>query len=99
MAEKQKAQEIKVSFPEQLKAGVYSNLMVVKHTREEFILDFLMVSPPEGAVSARVIMSPGHMKRTIIALQENVKKYEEVFSKIQEAKEPTSKKGLGFLSS
>ena len=98
MAQQQKAQEVKVTIPEQFKAGAYSNLMFVKHTREEFILDFIMVSPPEGAVSARVIMSPGHMKRTISALQENVKKYEDKFGKIKEAKEPIGKRGLGFLS-
>ena len=96
MAEKKEAQQIKVSFPEHLKAGVYSNLMMVNHTREEFILDFLMVSPPEGAVTGRVIMSPGHMKRTILALQGNVEKYEDKFGKITEAKEPTNKKQLGF---
>lgn len=95
MAEK-KVQEIKVTFPDQLKAGVYSNLMRVNHTREEFILDFMMVSPPDGAVSARVIMSPGHMKRTIIALQQNVQKYEERFGKLTEAQEPSGKGRLGF---
>lgn len=99
MAEKKEAPQVKVSFPEHLKGGVYSNLMVVNHTREEFILDFLMVSPPGGSVSARVIMSPGHIKRTIIALQENVKKYEEKFGKITEAKEPQEKGRLGFIKS
>ena len=97
MSEKRDAPQIKVTIPEHLNAGVYSNLMVVKHTREEFILDFLMVSPPDASVSARVIMSPGHMKRTIIALQENVKRYEEQFGKITEAKEPGEKGRLGFI--
>jgi len=97
MAESKESQKIRMVFPEHLKAGTYSNLMIVNHTREEFILDFLMVSPPEGTVSARVIMSPGHMKRTIIALQENVKRYEEKFGKITEAKEPGGKGPLGFI--
>jgi len=99
MAEEKKAPQIKLAFPEHLKAGVYSNLMVVNHTREEFILDFAMISPPHGSVSARVIMSPGHMKRTIIALQENVKRYEKKFGKITEAKEPGGKGPLGFIKS
>jgi hypothetical protein len=34
-------QEIKVNFPPNLQGGVYSNNMVVIHTKEEFILDFL----------------------------------------------------------
>jgi len=62
-------QEIKVNFPPNLQGGVYSNNMVVTHTKEEFILDFIMVAPPAGAVTARVIVSPGHMKRILAALQ------------------------------
>jgi len=50
--------EIKVHFPNEIKGGVYTNNMIVSHTREEFILDFLMVAPPEGAVNARIIVSP-----------------------------------------
>jgi hypothetical protein len=93
-------QQIKVSFPEGLKGGVYSNLMFIAHTKEEFILDFMMVSPPQGAVTARVIMSPGHMKRTIVALQDNLKKYEKSYGSLEEAPEPTEGKGkLGFTKS
>lgn len=98
MAEKKEAPQIKVGVPDHLKAGVYSNLMWVKHTREEFILDFVMVSPPEGAVTARVIMSPGHMKRTIVALEDNLRRYEDKFGKIEKAKEPTGKQRLGFTT-
>ena len=53
--------EIKITFPETLQGGAYANNMVVAHTKEEFILDFLMVAPPAGIVTARVIVSPGHM--------------------------------------
>lgn len=98
MAEQKGAPQIQVSFPDSLKGGVYSNLMEVKHTREEFILDFYMVSPPVGAITARVIMSPGHMKRTIADLQENVKKYEGNFGTIKQAEEPHGKGKLGFRS-
>jgi len=41
-----------------------------------------------------VITSPGHLKRIIKALEENLKNYEEKFGKIEEAKEPETK--LGF---
>ncbi|OGP97058.1 MAG: hypothetical protein A2Z39_03115, partial [Deltaproteobacteria bacterium RBG_19FT_COMBO_46_9] len=66
--------EIKVNFPPQLQGGVYANNMLVIHTKEEFIMDYMMVVPPNGAVTSRVIISPGHMKRIINALQDNVKK-------------------------
>ncbi len=89
--------KIKVNFPERLHGGVYANHMVVVHTKEEFIMDFLMVAPPTGAVTSRVVISPGHMKRIIAALQENVKGYEQAFGKIEAAKEP--KTIIGFQHS
>jgi hypothetical protein len=77
--------------------GNYSNMMQVLHTKEEFILDFFLVSPPSGVLSSRIIMSPGHLKRLITALQENIGKYEEKFGKIEEAKTPEMPEGgLGF---
>lgn len=95
MAEQKKPKEIPINFPDNLKGGVYCNNMFVTHTKEEFIMDFLMVAPPSGAVTARVVISPGHMKRVISALQDNIKKYEGKFGKITEAEEPGKGK-LGF---
>jgi hypothetical protein len=95
MVEESKPMEIKVDLPQNVRGGVYCNNMVVTHTREEFVMDFMMIIPPLGTVTARVIMSPGHMKRTISALQTNLKNYEEKFGKIQEAPEP-SKGKIGF---
>jgi hypothetical protein len=86
--------EIKISFPQEIQGGVYANNMVVSHTREEFILDFLMVAPPAGTVTARVIVSPGHMKRVLEALRDNISKYENSFGTIQIAEEPKGK--IGF---
>ena len=86
--------EIPIAFPEALKGGVYSNNMVVSHTREEFLLDFLMVAPQGGAVVARVVVSPGHAKRIAAALQENLRKYEEHFGPIATAEGP--KGPIGF---
>ncbi len=95
MAEQSTKQEVHVVFPDSLKGGVYSNLMVVTHTREEFVLDFMMVVPPVGAVTARVITSPGHLKRMISALVQNVNKYEEKFGGLTAAEEPP-KPTIGF---
>lgn len=83
-----KPKEIRIHFPERLQGGSYANNMTVAHTQEEFILDFLMISPPAGAVTARVVTSPGHMKRMVMALMDNLKKYEETYGKIQEAQAP-----------
>ena len=86
--------EIKISFPPEVQGGVYANNMVVSHTKEEFILDLIMGAPPTGTVTARVIVSPGHMKRVLEALRDNISKYEKSFGTIQIAEEPKGK--IGF---
>ena len=89
-------QEVQVSFPEQLKGGVYCNLLRITHTKEEFIMDFMMITPPIGAEVSRVIMSPGHMKRTIKALQLNLEKYEKKHGPLKEAPIPAEERRMGF---
>jgi hypothetical protein len=71
--------------------GRYANAMQVSHGSDEFTLDFFNLTPPAGQLVARVITSPGHMKRILSALQENIAKYEAKFGPIQEAKAPTVK--------
>ncbi len=78
--------EIKISDDE-LK-GRYSNLLRITHTREEFILDFINLVPPQGMVVARIATSPGHLKRIIAALQQNLVRYETAFGTVAEAPEP-----------
>lgn len=85
---KKKVEEIEIKFPPELQKGVYANLMYVTHTKEEFIMDFIMAAPPVGTVTARVITSPGHVKRIIKALQDNVDRYEKKYGKIEVAEEP-----------
>lgn len=87
-------QQIKIKAKDKELKGTYSNLMQVLHTKEEFVLDFFLVSPPEGILASRVIMSPGHLKRMIKALEGNLSKYEEKFGKIEEAQVPEAP--LGF---
>ena len=70
--------------------GRYSNLLRIMHTREEFILDFINLVPPQGMVCARIVTSPGHMKRIVRALAANVARYEEAFGQIVEAQEPSA---------
>jgi len=83
-----KERKLPIKFPEKTLAGVYSNQMVVSHTREEFLIDFINLFPPEGVVNARVIVSPGHLKRMIRALEENLGRYEAKFGVIVEASDP-----------
>ncbi|MCX5817085.1 MAG: DUF3467 domain-containing protein [Proteobacteria bacterium] len=89
-------QDIKVYFPNEIKGGVYANNMVVAHTKEEFVMDFIMLAPPEGAVTARIVVSPGHVKRIFNALAENISRYEASFGTIEVAEEP--KGAMGYMN-
>jgi hypothetical protein len=72
--------------------GVYANLMMVSHRKEEFILDFLFVQPQQTApgqavatLRSRIITTPEHAKRIVRALQENIQRYESAFGVTAEA--------------
>jgi len=75
-------QEIHIQLSPEVQQGVYSNQMLCSHTEEEFVLDFILTTPPAAVVNARVIVSPSHAKRIIAALQENIQKYEARFGEI-----------------
>ncbi|MEW5806172.1 MAG: DUF3467 domain-containing protein [Acidobacteriota bacterium] len=92
----EKSREIKIKITDDVLKGVYANTMAVTHTREEFLLDFINIFPPSGIVNARVIISPGHLKRIIAALRDNMRKYEEKYGEIKEAPEPVADK-TGFI--
>ncbi len=77
-------QQIQVKIPDEILKGVYANLVQIAHTKEEFVLDFVNVMPPQGIVNARVYLSPAHAKRLAKALLDNVSRYEQQFSKIEE---------------
>lgn len=87
-------QQIQIKADDQTAKGVYANNMIVGHTKEEFALDFLSVFPPQGALVARVFTSPGHAKRIVKALEDNIKKYEKQFGKIAESEAPEG--DIGF---
>jgi hypothetical protein len=64
--------------------GMFVNLALVNHTETEFTLDLLYVQPqaPKGTVRARAITTPKHMKRLLLAIGDNLAKYEARFGKI-----------------
>lgn len=84
-----KGQEINVKIEDEELKGRYSNLLRITHTHEEFFLDFINLVPPQGIVTARIVTSPGHLKRIIGALQHNLTRYEAQHGQITEAPEPT----------
>jgi hypothetical protein len=92
MVPQQPIQPVVVNFPDYLKGGVYSNKVVVTHTKEQFIIDFMMITSPAGAVTSRVILNPGHMKRIVQELHDDVVKYQEKFGKIAAVEDPARDK-------
>jgi len=77
--------ELSINIKPEIATGKYSNLAVITHSRSEFILDFAAVLPgtPQPEVVSRVIMNPEHAKRLMMALQDNVSKYESQFGQIK----------------
>lgn len=96
MSEQQnnQSQQLQVKVTDEILSGVYANMVQVAHTPEEFILDFMNLFPPAGIITSRVIVSPGHMKRIIAALQDNLKKYEDQFGSIKPTQGPDH--SIGF---
>jgi len=87
--------QIQIKASDEKLKGEYSNVMQILHTQEEFVLDFLNVFPPTGTLNSRVIVTPGHFKRMIKAMEDNLKKHEDKFGKVKESDAPKNKK-FGF---
>jgi len=65
--------------------GAFVNMAMVNHTETEFTLDLAYVQPqaPRATVRARAITTPKHMKRLMLAIQDNLSKYEARFGAIE----------------
>jgi hypothetical protein len=79
----QKSQQIQINTTDEISRGRYSNLMLVSHSPEEFILDWLLNSPNGPHLVSRIILSPGNVKRAIEALTINLKQYEDKFGAVK----------------
>lgn len=87
--EEQKQGQIQIEVDENTSQGVYTNLAMIGHSENEFIIDFIFVQPQgqKAKVRSRVITSPAHAKRFLAALKENIEKFEAQFG-------PISTKGI-----
>lgn len=77
-------QQIKIELKPEVAQGEYSNLAMINHASSEFVIDFahmLPIAPPQ--IFSRVIMAPEHAKRLMLALQENIGRYEQEFGPIK----------------
>lgn len=91
MAEnQQKGNQLNIELPEDIAQGVYSNLAIITHSSSEFVLDFVRIMPgvPKAKVKSRVVLTPEHAKRLLLALQDNIKKYESMHGPIRQTDKP-----------
>jgi hypothetical protein len=81
MSDETPAAKLQVQIDEDIAQGVYSNLVLLKHTENDFA--FIQPSNGRAKVRARVISSPRHTKRLLNALVKNLERYEERFGTIE----------------
>ncbi len=77
--------EINIELKEDIAQGTYSNLAIITHSSSEFVVDFVRMMPgvPKAQVKSRIILTPEHAKRLLMALQENISKYEAAYGPIK----------------
>jgi len=71
--------QLNIELSEEMAEGTYSNLAIITHSNAEFVLDFIRVMPgvPKAKVKSRIVLTPQHAKRLMLALGDNIHKYEE----------------------
>lgn len=77
-------QELKIELTPEVAGGHYANLAVISHSPNEFFLDFINVAPnmPQARVQSRIIMTPANARNLLMALRDNLQKYEQSFGQI-----------------
>lgn len=87
-------QQINVEISEEMAEGVYSNLAMIAHSNSEFVVDFIRLMPglPKAKVKARVILTPEHAKRLLLALSDNINKFEDIHGPIPQSND----EGMNF---
>jgi hypothetical protein len=82
--QQQQGPQLNIELPSEIADGIYSNLVMIAHSPEEFILDFIRVMPgiPKARVKSRIVVTPSHVKRLLAALEDNISKYEAKYGAI-----------------
>ena len=77
--------QFQIELKPEVAEGTYANLAIISHSTSEFVVDFVRLLPglPKGQVKSRIILTPEHAKRLMLALEDNICKYEEQFGSIR----------------
>jgi hypothetical protein len=81
----QQPQEIKIT--DNFAGADYTNMAQFNHNKEEFQLVLFNVAANTGRVISKIVTSPAHFKRMVLAMQDNLAKYEKAFGQIDENKD------------
>ena len=86
----QKQQGLQIELSPEVAQGEYANFAIITHSSSDFVVDFARVLPgvPKAQVRSRVILAPEHAKRLMIALQENIARYERNYGTIKIPNQP-----------
>ncbi len=78
--------------------GTYSNLVMITHSPSEFVFDFIVIMPglTKARVVKRMILTPEHAKRFSRALQDNIRRYEELHGEIPVKGKPDSQQAFHY---
>lgn len=78
-------EKLDIELSHEVAQGTYSNLAIISHSNSEFILDFVRIMPgvPKASVKSRIVLTPEHAKRLMLALQENIARFEQHNGRIQ----------------
>jgi hypothetical protein len=82
--------QINIELSEEMAEGVYANLAMIAHSNSEFVIDFIRLMPgvPKAKVKSRIILTPEHAQRLLLALEDNIRKYELNFGEIRQSNDP-----------
>ena len=77
--------QLQIQLRPEIADGKYSNLAMIGHTANDFLIDFIFAAPgmPQAPVVSRVIMTPENAKKLMLALSDNIKKFETQFGEIK----------------
>jgi hypothetical protein len=81
----QNPNQLNIDLSEEIAEGIYSNLAIITHSNSEFVLDFIKIMPgvPKAKVKSRIVLTPQHAKRLLMALKDNIRKFEDINGEIE----------------
>lgn len=92
MEKNPQVKNLKVVMNPEVESGIYANVAMVIHSDSEFLTDFGLIQPSRETVrvGARIVMTPKTAKQLLLALNQNIQKYEEQYGEIVLPKMPVA---------